>query len=432
MNLIDVRAQPAETPRWPLAQRIGFRFVFVYFVLYFIPFPLNVIPGLEFISKALDSLWQAVATWVAQHLLHLEHPLQFAETGSGDTTYAYVLLLTFAGLAMLATVVWSILDRRRRDYHTLHVWLRLYVRYDLIYFMLTYGLIKVIPNQFSSPSPGRLLQPYGQSSPMGLLWTFMGASTAYTIFAGAMETLGGVLLCFRRTITLGALATVAVMTNVVMLNFCYDVPVKLLSSHLVLMALFLLAPQLERLFRILVMGHSAEAAPPEGPRLRRRWMRVTALVLKLALLGKVVYDELDSGIERYAHGAGAPAPALYGIYEVDRFVRNGETVAPLVTDATRWRRATVSKRGYLTIIRMNDTMIGYKVDVDPTRHVITLAPRGPRASYTLDYVDLPDGGIEVTGQLENDLLTVVLRRDERAQLLTTRGFHWISETPFNR
>ena|GEM_PF-5392919 len=34
-----------------------------------------------------------------------------------------------------------------------------------------------------SPTLDRLVQPFGDASPMGLVWTFMGASTAYPIFA---------------------------------------------------------------------------------------------------------------------------------------------------------------------------------------------------------------------------------------------------------
>jgi hypothetical protein len=39
----------------------------------------------------------------------------------------------------------------------------------------------------------RLLKPYGESSPMGLLWTFMGYSTGYNLFTGGAEALGGLL-----------------------------------------------------------------------------------------------------------------------------------------------------------------------------------------------------------------------------------------------
>ena len=100
---------------------------------------------------------------------------------------------------------------------------------------------------------------------MGLLWTFMGASRAYTIFGGLGELTGGLLLLWRRTTTLGALVVIAVMTNVVMLNFSYDVPVKQYSVHLVLMALYLLLPEARRLANLLLLNRPAEPAILEAP-----------------------------------------------------------------------------------------------------------------------------------------------------------------------
>jgi hypothetical protein len=41
-----------------------------------------------------------------------------------------------------------------------------------------------------------------------------------------------------------------VLANIVALTFCYDVPVKLYSSHLLLMAVFLVAPDLRRLLNL--------------------------------------------------------------------------------------------------------------------------------------------------------------------------------------
>jgi len=87
-----------------------------------------------------------------------------------------------------------------------------------------------------------MLEAIGDQSPMGLLWNFMGASAPYTIFGGLGELIGGLLLTNRRTALLGALISAAVMSQVVMLNFSYDVPVKIYSSELLLTARVLIAP----------------------------------------------------------------------------------------------------------------------------------------------------------------------------------------------
>jgi hypothetical protein len=69
-----------------------------------------------------------------------------------------------------------------------------------------YGAAKVFKSQFPDPPASRLLEPLGEMSPMGLLWSFMGASEAYTVFGGLAETIPAILLMFGRTTLLGALA----------------------------------------------------------------------------------------------------------------------------------------------------------------------------------------------------------------------------------
>ncbi len=86
--------------------------------------------------------------------------------------------------------------------------------------------------QFSEPSFYNLLQPLGQMSPMGLAWVFKGFSSEYTIFSELMEVIGGIPVLYYRTRYLGALILTGVMTNVMVLNYFYDVPVKLFSTEL--------------------------------------------------------------------------------------------------------------------------------------------------------------------------------------------------------
>jgi heme/copper-type cytochrome/quinol oxidase subunit 2 len=125
----------------------------------------------------------------------------------------------------------------------------------------------------------------------------MGASPLYRIAAGAAEVAAGFLLMFRRTATVGALAAAAVMANVALLNFSYDVPVKLYSAHLCPAAVFLLIPDFHALFRFLIERREAALSKPwlpefENPTLRRATKIVHATVILFALLtyGVGVYE----------------------------------------------------------------------------------------------------------------------------------------------
>jgi hypothetical protein len=112
----------------------------------------------------------------------------------------------------------------------------------------------------------------------------MAASRTYTVFAGWMEIVGGLLLCFRRTQLAGALWTAGVMANVFMLNLCYDVPVKLFSFQLLLLAIVVAAPDVPRLVAMFLRNAAVPSADLLGPWRESRWRRA-ATGLKIAWLG---------------------------------------------------------------------------------------------------------------------------------------------------
>src|SRR5262249_52887402 len=262
-------AQPERLPdagitrRWNFAKRVGFRFVFTYFVLFILTSQeIQSIPRVASIIARYNRLWRFIVPRVGRHVLRLSYDTPMGPSGSGDRTYDWVLALCYLALALAVTALWSLLDRKRSGYPRLHQWLRLAVRFSLGVAMIMYGTAKVIPLQMAPPSLARLVESYGDSSPMGLLWTFIGASTPYQIFTGCAELLGGLLLLMPGTTLLGALICVANSTMVFALNMSYDVPVKLYSFHLLLMGVFLILPDLGRLWNMFVLNRTVEPAAP--------------------------------------------------------------------------------------------------------------------------------------------------------------------------
>ena len=297
---VPLSEQPPSSA-WPLPLRIVFRFLFCYFLLYSLPESgrvdfVSMIPGLAFLSRAYITAWHALVPWIAIHIFHLSGVITtYFRTGSGDTTLAYIQNLCYLVFALLATLVWSLADYRRKDYRYLHSWLRVLIRYTLVFTLFSYGFAKVFPLQFRPPRFSQLIEPFGEFSPMRVLWSFMGASTAYIIFSGMAEVTGGLLLLFRRTTTLGAMVSFAVLLNVLVLNFCYDVPVKLYSMNLVLMAVFLLAPDLRRLLDVFLLNRPAAPADLSMPRFRRRWMRRVAIAFQILFVGYFLLFSVAGG-----------------------------------------------------------------------------------------------------------------------------------------
>jgi uncharacterized membrane protein YphA (DoxX/SURF4 family) len=353
--------------------------------------------------------------------------------GSGDTTYNYVQVFCYFVIAAAVTLVWSLLDRRRRNYARLYEWLRVYVRFVLAVAMIGYGAFKVVPSQFPEPSFDRLMQPYGDSSPMGLLWTFMGASMAYNVFTGLGELTGGLLLVFRRTTLLGALVCIGVMTNVVMLNFSYDVPVKLYSTHLLLMAIFLAAHDLRRLANVLVLNRPADPADYR-PLFRRRWLHWSTKVLAVLFIGYLTVTSLQFSYTSAKDWNDVSKSPLYGLWDVEELVVDGQVRPPLLTDANRWRRVMFTGGNRMSFQLMSGSRDRFNVDIDPKKRTLAFTKRDdPSWKSTLAYNRPQPKLLLMQGTFDGHKVRVRARQGEIPKfLLMTRGFHWINERPFNR
>src|SRR5262249_52414473 len=189
--------------------------------------------------------------------------------------------------------------------------------------MFTYGLAKVIPTQMPFPFLTKLVEPYGNFSPMGVLWSSIGASPAYETFAGCAEVLGGVLVIFPRTTMLGALVCLADMIQVFMLNMTYDVPVKLFSFHLILLSLFLLAPDFSRLANMFLLNRPVDPSSPAPLLSTPRGNRI-ALAMQICigiwLLGANAYGDLYYWQQ---YSGGRAKSELYGIWDINEHVVDG-------------------------------------------------------------------------------------------------------------
>lgn len=423
----------SSTNNWSLPKKIAFRFFFLYFILYILPFPISPFDFTENIDPIFSDLWGELANAFAS-LLGIEGPISNAITGSGDKTFDFLTNFLQAIFAGLGTLIWSFSDHKRISYSMLLTILFILLRYYLAWNMLSYGSYKVFKLQFPSPSLFRLVQPYGDSSPMGLAWTYMGYSDTYTWFAGAMEVLGGALLLYRRTATLGALVSMAVMTNVFMMNMGYDIPVKLFSFNLLIMAAFISLPDIQRLVNVLLLNR------PTSPReisldFDKKWKKITRWILKSAFIGYAcLWVGYETGQMLNDYGESAPKPPHYGIYDVEQYVLNSDTIPPLLTDTTRWRRIIIAYPGSIGLYEMNDEKSIYRFELDSTQNSISISTFSD-STVVFDgrFSQLDSVHYEWSGMHKEDTLKMLLNRfDEQNFRLVNRGFNWVNEVPFNR
>lgn len=426
---------------WPLHVRVAFRFAFIYFIFAFFSAILQLVPLLGMLGYLHDQAVQPFYVWIGKLVFGVE--ITVFPNGSGDTTYNWVQFASHLVFAAVATAAWSAVDRRRPSYPWLKEGLWIAMRFVLASAMFGYGINKVFGLQFPEPGLQRLLQDYGDSSPMGLLWTFMGASQPYTMFAGWMETIGGLLLCFRRTQLVGALWTAGVMANVFALNMFYDVPVKIYSFHLLALAMVIAVPDMQRLARLFLLNRPVPRADLRGPWTNRTIRRV-AFGVKLAWVGFTVpFMFWQMSEMRYAYGALAPRGELDGTWEVREFRRDGVELPPIITDAVRWRYLTLIdrpewKQGIVTHMKGVNArwLLEVKDGALEFRDMTVAAGEDPAKAPlvgTLAFTREGEKAMRLSGEVAGTKIDAVCERlDAKDFLLMNRGFHWVNEFPFNR
>ncbi len=405
------------------------RFAAVYFTLLLFPWPISALLVGDRLQRASNLLvsgvthaWKPLVDFAAANIFHVGRSVDiaFADTRSGDRLFDWLVNFWVLVIAADATAVWAVV--RPRDAGQAGAYLRVYLRYTLGAVLFTYGSLKL--SQFPPPSFSVLNKTFGEETPMGLLWTFIGASTGYTVCIGLLEGLCGALLLFRRTALLGACLALPLTLNIFLLNAFYDVPVKLFSLHLVLAALILLAPDLGRLARMFLLN---QPVPPrrETPRARSGAPRVGLLMLKTLFVVDMLGWNAVAVVDAYAKRTTPKSP-IEGIWKVDRFVQEGHSGRGT---PVRWQWLTIDKFGDATSCHLwlADGSVASGVVSEKPKNVLTFS--GPGHPQTWTFHLMGNDELAVGGIVAGVPTSIQLGRNESWATLMRHQTHWIQEAP---
>ena len=429
MNEISEETVENETHAKPgMVAQTATRFAAVYFTLLFLPWPVSALLVSDRLQKASDLLvsavthaWKPLVDFAAANIFHVGQRvgIAFVDTGSGDRLFDWLVNFWVLVIAAAVTAVWEVV--RPQDAGRTGAYLRVYLRYTLGAVLLTYGSVKL--SQFPPPFYSVLNKTFGEQTPMGLLWTFIGASTGYTVCIGLLEVLCGALLLFRRTTLLGSCLAFAVTLNIFLLNVFYDVPVKLFSFHLVLAALILVAPDLGRLVQMFLLNRSVPA------RRETHRARPHARVLKTLFFVNLLGWNAVAAVEGYVKRT-APKSAIEGIWKVASFTQDGREVSELNPGKlVRWQWLTIDKFGSAAFCHLwlvDGSVASGKVSETPENVLTFPGPDQPQ-NWTF-HLTGPDE-LAVGGVPSGVPTSIQLRRNQAWTSLVHHKTHWIQEAP---
>jgi hypothetical protein len=430
--LTTPRTDPPAPPRWRAATTLAFRFSFVYLGLYTLTSQIAggifILPG--YAVEALGRVWplRELTIWTMQRVFGITTPPVYTGNSS-DTAFFWVQTLLLLNVSVVIVGVWWALGRRRRRDQTLHAWFRVYLRFGLAAQMFYYGMAKVIPTQFRPPALMTLVEPVGNLTLTDVLWTSVGASTAYQMLTGWVEVLAGLLLIVPHTAVAGALLSLAAMAHVLVLNMTYDFGLKLISFHLILIALVLLAPDLRRLANVLLLDRpaGASAQPPLFATARANRRALAAQVaFGLYLLG--VFTTVGIGFWNEPDAPGSPRSPLYGIWDIRELSIDGEVRPAALNDYDRrWRRVIFDSPRRVIFQRTDESFATYGASIDSGMRTLALDKGGSTTwASTFRFEQPSDDRLILDGGMDGYAIRMELTRVglDTFRLLNS-PFRWI-------
>jgi len=202
------------------------------------------------------------------------------------------------------------------------------------------------------------------------------------------------------------------------------------------MALFLATPHAMRLAAVLLFNLPAQPVPlrpdPIGPLALRRvaWVAQVALIAIIAIAP--AFHAVRAARE---YGFLAKRSALHGTWAVDSFERGGLTGRENAT-SVRWVMFGINDLGGGAIQFANGATRQVGVQVNAGMQTMLIRYGDEQQKYHTDilsYVVREPGILDVQGAFEGATVNATLHRlPADWSLLLGRGFHWISEVPFNR
>ncbi|MBN3582446.1 hypothetical protein JYB64_08600 [Algoriphagus aestuarii] len=392
----------------------------IYIFLYGFPFPLNHVPyAHELFSKYVLALQEKYILFFGNRILGMDSFEKIQMTGSGDTTFDYVRIPALFSLSLVIGLIFFLIRKTRAKAEPFYRTALIYARYHVGITLITYGVAKFLEGQFPGPSFSTMETIIGNISPMGLAWRFFGYSDTYKIFMGLAEVTAGFLLLFSRTAILGAFISISVCLNIVLVNFSFDVPVKLFSSHLLLFSILVLLPKAKPVFEFFIL-HKTSTLGEIKPQFSKKKHRITWLIFNLFIIAYIPITIVSGHLisQQYRTMKNDWEGLYYG-FDID--------------PNRPWNKLMLEKN-YLMLQSEYGPKEYFSIqEIKEGGEILIQNQKDEKKPHSLHIKDIGNNQFKILLNLgEKEILAIGSKKDKSSYELVKRGFHWINEYPYNR
>lgn len=387
---------------------------FVLFCMVFFPLRAKLLP---FQSAWADTVFGDLISSIADILLP---GMMKVAAVSSDSLSLYLLTGVFLVLAVLVSLVNVYLPYPVEAKKKVFQAIRLFGFYYLALHMMRYGCDKVFKGQFYLPEPNILYTSFGAMGKDLLYWSTLGTSRGYNIFLGMTEVIAALLLLHRKWRTTGLLLCIAILVNVVAVNFSFDISVKLLSSFLLLLSVFLLLPDLPFLFGCLVKKLPGSIVVSQPFMTVHPFLRgALKFLIPAFIILEGLYPYLMTG---NFNDDRAARPILHGAYEIQQVATDGTEE---IKHPYPYTNLFIHRAGYIIFQDTAGRMQDFKLDVYQGRSCLVLTDYSGRKIEIKYQYDNRDSLLRMNHYYENRKFFLKAKAmNWKALPALQPSFHW--------
>lgn len=264
-------------------------------------------------------------------------------------------------IGLLGAVVWSLLDRKKKNYNILYYFLGAGVSYAMAIQLQGLTFSKIFPTQMPELALTQLNTPFGDFVAQKLYWIQFSFVHDYEIFAGFAELAIMVFLFFRQTRALGAALSLSMIGNIAFANHAYDGGIHLAASFFALGGAFVLWRYIPALWRLIVKEEDTEPGIVY-PSFTKPWQKYGRIAFKTFVFGFFFVTSAYLHWQNYKYDS-YKVPSLpglahaRGLYDVSEFRINNKIISYSPVDSLRWQEVTFEKWSTLSFSVSNTFMI---------------------------------------------------------------------------
>lgn len=388
---------------------------FLLLCILFIPFPFHLI---RFQQELTDFVFGKLISVITNSFfgINLNSTVVYSDSAS-----MYVLIFLLLISSFLISWLFQYVNRWEQNRIKIHLFLKSLFFYYLLLILLKYGLDKIFKSQFYQPEPNTLYTPLGMIDKDLLYWTSMATSRAYNIFTGSVEVLAAIFLYFKKTRFAGLLLATTSLLQVVVINFGFDISVKLYSLFLFSLSLYLLSPGLGRLYSFLF---SFKIIPPPQENLDSSKKKPFLKIFSNYLIACFILVE---SFYPFVNGNNfnddtTKRPFLHGAYAVQNVIDGADTLSETIYP---FKNFFIHRNGYLIFQDKKDALQDFSLTYDTANQLLLLTDY-KQQKLVLKYNYIPRDSLLILQYpiAGKEYKLVGKAMDWRGLPLLKKSFHW--------